>query len=269
MNPATSWALLVGISHYDAPTHPTYGGDGDIATFRDALRAAGWADSHILVLTDQAANADSIRSSIHWLVSHSAPDTFSLFHYSGHVLQSSGHTYLWGVDNQFISEDELGSRLGPLQGRAWIDIAGCESAAFNQNLSSPQRFFSSSSMGDEKSYEQPSWGQSVWTGLSVGRGMEQHQAATTGDGTVSIQAAVRWAQQRAPEMTANQEPYGPQHPYAMGGDGEWYLGPAVAPPAPPSGSGGSTSPSPSGGGSPPPCPKSLLGGVTCSHGAAV
>ncbi|GAC1517948.1 MAG: hypothetical protein NVS1B12_07630 [Acidimicrobiales bacterium] len=267
MNPASSWAMLTGVSHYDSPTHPTYGGDGDVAAFHDQLRAAGWPESHILVLTDQAATADAMRSSMQWLVSHSGPGTFSVFHYSGHVLQSSGHTYLWGVDNQFISEDEFGSRLSGLQGRAWIDVAGCESAAFDQGLSSPLRFFSSSSMGNEKSYEEPSWGQSVWTGLAVARAMQQHQAAAP-DGSVSIQAAVRWAQRQATSMTANQS-YGAQHPYAVGGDGEWYLGPATAPPPPPPASGGgSPPPPPKSGGSPPPpppCPKSVLSAATCRH----
>ncbi|GAC1530729.1 MAG: hypothetical protein NVS3B12_05660 [Acidimicrobiales bacterium] len=236
-DPAKGWALLIGISHYQYPTHPTYGGTGDVAAFRDALVKAGWAPTHILTLTDGAATGDAIRSSMNWLVAHSGPGSFSVFHYSGHVLQQDGQEFLWGADNTFISNGDFGATLGRLQGRAWIDVAGCESAGFEDGLSSPLRFVTTSSMVNEKSYEREDWGQSVWTGLTVARGLVGHQADADHDGTVSIQEAVRWSQQQAPAMTSAQRPYGPQHPLAMGGDGEWYLGPAVAPPPPrPSGS---------------------------------
>ena len=231
-DPANGWALLIGISHYQSPTHPTFGGTGDVAAFRDALVKAGWASTHILTLTDGAATGDAIRSSMNWLVTHSSPGAFSVFHYSGHVLQQNGQEFLWGADNTFLSNGEFGATLGRLQGRAWIDVAGCESAGFEAGLSSPLRFVTTSSMVNEKSYEREDWGQSVWTGLTVARGLVGHQADADRDGTVSIQEAVRWAQQQAPAMTSSQRPYGPQHPLAKGGQGEWYLGPAVAP-APP------------------------------------
>lgn len=232
-DPAHSWALLIGINSYQYPTHPTYGGDGDVAAFRDALGRAGWQPNHILVLTDGAATGSAIRSSINWLVGHSGPGTFSLFHYSGHVYQQGGSEFLWGDDNQFISNGEFGSAMRGLQGRAWIDVAGCESAGFDSGVSSPLRFVTTSSRVTEKSYERADWRRSVWTGLTVQEGMINRQADGNGDGAISIQEAVRWAQKQAPTMTANQTPYGPQHPYAVGGDGDWYLGPAVAPPPPP------------------------------------
>jgi hypothetical protein len=173
------------------------------------------------------------------------------------VYQNNGHEYIWGVDNNFIANDEFSRDIGSIAGRAWIDISGCESSGFDQGVSGPLRFFTASSMVNEKSYEDPSWHESVWTGLAADRGMLQHQA---GSGPLSIQAGVRWAQQQAPSMTSDQQPHGPQHPYAVGGDGEWYLGPAVAPssPAPPS---GSKSPPPT---SPPDtCSKLTLGYVRC------
>jgi hypothetical protein len=238
-DPATSWALLIGIGTYDSPTHPTYGGIGDVNAFHQLLNQAGWPDSHILILTDQAATANAIRSAMHWLVAKSNGSTFSVFHYSGHVNLANGHTYMWGVDNQFISEDEFGAALQPLQGRAWIDIAGCEAAAFNHGISNANRLFTGSSMGNQKSYEEPDWHESVWTGFTVDRGMLNHEAS---NGPISVQQAVTWAQQQAPAYTNGQRPYGPQQPYAVGADGQgaWYLGPTSAPVAP--------SPAPSGGG---------------------
>ena len=232
-DPANSWALLIGINSYQYPTHPTYGGDGDVAAFRDALGRAGWQASHILMLTDSAATGNAIRSSINWLVGHSGPGTFSLFHYSGHVYQQNGSEFLWGDDNQFISNGEFGTAMRGLQGRAWIDVAGCESAGFDSGVSSPLRFVTTSSRVNEKSYERADWRRSVWTGLTIEEGMINREGDGNGDGAVSVQEAVRWAQKQAPTMTASQTPYGPQHPYAVGGDGDWYLGPAVAPPPPP------------------------------------
>ena len=244
-DPTTSWAVLVGVSTYDSPTHPTYGGDGDVAAFHTLLNQAGWPDSHIMMLTDQTATASNIRGAMRWLVSHSGPGTFSVFHYSGHVYQASGHEFMWGVDNNFIRDDEFGSDLAPLAGRAWIDVSGCESQGFDRGLSSNSRFFTASSATSEKSYEEPAWHESVWTGLTVDKGLLQHQA---GSGPLSVQAAVRWSQQQAPAMTSSQQPHGPQHPYAVGGDGEWYLGPPLAPPPPaksqPSPTSPTTAPSP-------------------------
>jgi hypothetical protein len=229
-DPANSWAVLVGVSNYNSPTHPTYGGDGDVAAFHALLNQAGWPDSHILMLTDQAAPAELIRQAIHWLVAHSAQNTFSIFHYSGHVYQASGHEFMWGVDNNFIRDDEFSALLNPIAGRAWVDISGCEAAGFDRGLSGPYRFFTGSSMTDEKSYENPAWHESVWTGLTVDQGMMQHQA---GRGPLTIQSVVAWSQQQAASMTASQQPHGPQHPYATGGDMPWYLGPPFAPGSPP------------------------------------
>jgi hypothetical protein len=258
-NPATSWAVVVGISQYDPPTHPTYGGDGDVAAFHAALNKAGWPDSHILLLTDGAATSSAIRGAINWLVSRSGPSTFSLFHYSGHVLQQNGHDWLWGVDNNFISDSEFGSLLQGLAGHAWIDVSGCEAADFNQGISSALRLFTGSSMANQKSYEEPDWHESVWTGVTVDQGMLQQRGDVDGDGYVSIEDAVRWGQQQAPAITSNQRPYGEQDPYAVGGTGQWFLGPAVAPPPPP----GKSKP----GGSPPttndPCARQSLGLLHC------
>jgi len=213
------------VQHYDLPTHPTFGALGDVAAFHRLLTKAGWPDSHILTLTDQQATTSAIRGAVGWLVSHSTDGGFAIFHYSGHVQQSSGHEYLWGVDNGLIPNDEFGASISAVKGRAWIDVAGCESAGFDQGVSSPSHFYTSSSMVTQKSYEQPAWAESVWSAFSVDQGLLQGSAGSV----PSIQASVRWAQKEAKLYTSLQRPYGPQEPYAVGGDGEWYLGPSVAP----------------------------------------
>lgn len=230
-DPTRSWAVLIGVQHYDAPTHPTIGALGDINVFHHLLDEAGWDDSHILVLTDQAATASAIRNALGWLAQHSGPSTFSVFHYSGHVLQTSGHEFLWGVDNQFVRNDEFGNAVRAVQGRAWIDVAGCESAGFEEGIAGPDRLFTSSSQENQKSYEDPNFGESVWTWMSVDTGLLYH-ASSPAASPLSIQQAVRAAQPAAAAYTAGQRPYGPQQPMVAGGTGNWYVGPGMAPLAP-------------------------------------
>lgn len=270
---ADRWAVLVGISHYEGNTHPTYGGDGDVAAFQTLLQRAGWPSNHVLVLTDANATMGNMVGAMQWLVSHSSAGSFTLFHYSGHVCEqgrgpcSGSHKFLWSVDNQLMSDTRFGQIMGGLQGSSWIDVAGCEAAAFDQGLSGPERFFTASSMANETSYEQPQWGESIWTGTMVDQGMLQGKA---GSRPISIQQAARWAEQQVPQMTAGQSA-GTQHPYAVGGTGEWHLeaaNPAAAPPpaSPPpsakSGSGGSSSGG--GNGNPPPGPSILCDPATAT-----
>jgi hypothetical protein len=251
------WAVVIGIQRYQGRTHPTVGGAGDAAAFMDVLGRAGWPADHILELVDGAATAGNIRQAMQWLTAHSGPDTFTLFHYSGHVcIQSTGpcaagHMHLWSVDNQFISDDEVGNHLRALQGRAWVDIAGCEAAAFDKGISNSQRLFTGSSTASEKSYEHPDWHESVWTGLAVDQGMLQGQADVNGDHRVTVQEAVGWARPRAAETTQGQA-QGPQHPVLNGGSGDYDLAALAAPPPPPppppsngGGSGGGQQPPPS------------------------
>lgn len=246
-----SFAVVIGIQNYQGRTKDTYGGLGDANAFMEALRRSGWARENVLFLTEGAATGAAIRNAMQWLVDRSGPDTFTVFHYSGHVKQQGvGNEFLWSVDNQFIRNTEFGSVMSRLRGRAWVDVAGCEAAGFDKGISSPSRLFTGASQVTEKGYENPDWRQSIWTGLSVDQGILQGQADENRNGTVTIQEAARFGANRAPGMTQGQQ-YGPQHPYIAGGSGEWALGrPAPPPPPspPPSGGGGGGG---GGGGSPP------------------
>ena len=279
VSPGQAWAVIIGISQYQGSTHPTYGGSGDAAAFNTALRQAGWPADHIRLLVDGAATAGNMRSAMQWLVDHSASGSFSVFHYSGHVKQTDPHSeWLWPVDNAWISDTDFAHYMSQLRGRAWIDVSGCESQGFDKGVSSPSRFFTSSSRENEKSYEVPDWHESVWTGFEIRQGILEHAADRRGSGHVSIQQAARYGAANAPAYTANQQPYGPQHPYLAGGDGtDWYLdfpnasaapsqpaNPGPAPASPPAGgSPGKPGPGP---GTPPsqdPCGNLTLNVVHC------
>lgn len=268
------WAVVIGIQQYQGRTHPTLGGEGDANAFMQALGNAHWPSDHILELVDGQATVGNIRAAMQWLTQHSAPDTLTLFHYSGHVCISStgpcgaNHMYLWSVDNQFISDDEVGNNLRNLQGNAWVDIAGCEAAAFDKGISNGQRLFTGSSQANQKSYEHPDWHESVWTGLSVDQGMLQGAADSNGDHKVTVREAVSWAKPRAHDTT-NGQANGPQDPVINGGPGDIDLAAAAyqpPPPPPPSPSGGGGGGGGGGGQPPAPAPPpqcGLLGLVKC------
>jgi hypothetical protein len=237
---AKKTAVVIGISEYQGATKPTPGSAGDAAIIREALLRNGWEDANIKLLVNEAATAANIRGALQWLVDQSTDDGFSVFAYSGHVKQKPGDEdndgedndeFLWPHDNAFISDGELASSLKALRGDAWINLAGCESAGFDDGVSSPRRLFTGASQEIEKGYERPDWKLSVYNGLMVDQGFLQGQGDTDGNGVVSIQEAFNHAARIAPEMTAGQR-FGPQHPYIAGGDGtEWFLSPPAPPPS--------------------------------------
>jgi hypothetical protein len=165
-----------------------------------------------------------------------------------------GNEFLWSANNQFIQNTEFGSYMSKLQGRAWVNVAGCEAAGFDKGISSPNRLFTAASRVTEKGYENPDWHESIWTGLAVDQGILQNQADSNHDGKVTIQEAVRYGESRAPGMTEGQS-HGPQHPVIAGGGDGWLLGRPAPPPPPPNsgggGSGGGGGGSGGGNGSPP------------------
>ena len=221
--PEDRWALLVGVTRYVAPVHQTTAGAQDVGVIRDVLLQAGWRADHIRTLTDGAASGEALAADLAWLAAHSTNTTFSLFHYSGHVKQRDGHEYLWPVDNAFFPDSSLATAMKKVRGVSWTDVAGCEAAGFDQGLSSKTRLVTASSAVTEKSYEYPPWKTSVWVGLLFDRGLRTAAADLNGDGHVSVQEAYRWGAPQATEITRLQVPYGPQHPYRAGGDGDLRL----------------------------------------------
>ena len=247
-------ALVVGVSaHPGNRPKPTVGGAGDAAAFREVLLRAGWADSQIRVLTGAQATGANIRTELQRLKDLSSEESFTVFHYSGHVYQRNGDPdrdgeardeFLVPYDpRSIISDGELGKRLGAVKGWLWTDISGCEAAGFNEGgLAGDRRLFTGSSLEHQKSYERPDWGMSVYTGLATKHAVLDGKGDANRDGVVSIHEAFRYAELEAPAMTAKQKK-GRQTPYLAGGDGtEWFLRPPAPPPPPPSRSSGSPPP---------------------------
>ena len=217
--PANRWALIIGVDHFLGSTRSNFGAVADAADMREALVRNGFPDDHIRVLTDAGANASDIRAGLAWLVANSSPTTFSVFSYSGHVLQQGTTEYLWPHDNAHIPDTELAASMKALRGRAWVNISGCEAAGFDEGISGPTRLFTAASQANEKGYEWPAGKVSVFSMYMVRKGMLTGEADFNHDGRVSVQEGFRLAAERAPVFTAGQA-QGPQHPYIAGGDGK-------------------------------------------------
>ena len=224
--PADRYAFLVGVQDYRRPTVDTIGSRKDVQYISSMLQANGWKPENIRVITDGQVTGRAIRDGIGWLASKGrAGETFSLFHYSGHVKQHGGvNDSLWPVDRDFVRDTEVAAMLNRVQGRLWVDIAGCEGASFMDGLPSSRVLFSGSSKATEKSYEYPDWGMSVWTGLVFDLGLRQGQADADKDGRTTIGETLRYSQYYAQAITLGQRPHGRQTPqFAGASDLGWTL----------------------------------------------
>jgi hypothetical protein len=222
--PSDRWALVIGVSRYAGRVHDTVGGAGDAAAVRAALLKAGWRRDHIKVITDERATRSTIAAGLGWLVARSSDRTFTLFHYSGHVKQTGGREYLWPTDSALMSDRAIAAQLRRIRGRAWFDFAGCEAGGFDEGLATRLRLVTGSSKVTEKSYEYPDWGQSVWTGLMFGRGLDRRRADKNQDRRVTVGEAIAYARREATKITLGQRPYGAQRPYVKGGGSlDWTL----------------------------------------------
>jgi hypothetical protein len=229
-SPHNGAALLIGIDLHQGRTRNNIGAAGDALDKQQLLRRHGWRDDQIRVLVNEAATQSAFREGMEWLArSCAAPDSFCIFHYSGHTKQMRGseglNEFMWPHDNRHISDTEFAGYMRRLNGHAWIDIAACEAAGFDNGVSSDRRLFTAASQEPEKGYEYPSWSNSVWTGLVVDEGMLKGKADANGDGHATLSEALQYGKQRAPGMTVGQ-PTGAQHPYvAGGGENIWFPSP--------------------------------------------
>lgn len=215
--PQDRYAFLVGVTDYRRPTVDTIGGANDALALRQLLLDSGWLPENVRVVTDAAATGSAIREGMAWLARVGRPGTFGLFHYSGHVKQFGGlQEALWPVDRDWVRDRDVAAALSQVQGRMWVDIAGCEAGSFLPGLPSERVLVTASSRDVEKSYEYPDWGMSVWTGLLVGQGMRDRLADADADGRVTVGEALRYATYYAQVITWTQRPYGRQTPQAEG-----------------------------------------------------
>jgi len=244
---STRWALLIGINEHMGRVSDNIGSRQDAEDLRAHLLASGWRDENILLLTDRAATGAAIEEGLRWLAEKTTPESTAVFHYSGHSKKWYGQDPdgdgeftdegLWPTDDRFITDSRLVSLLDPVDaGTTWISFATCNAAGFaDAGMARPGRVLTFSSGEPQKSYEHPSWGNSVWGYLMFDQAMRAGAGDLNRDGTVSVEEAWTWARPQASQTTRDQR-YGPQDAVIVDDlDGELVLTVpgAPAPPAPP------------------------------------
>ncbi|MCO8126431.1 caspase family protein [Acidimicrobiia bacterium EGI L10123] len=220
-DPATTrWALLIGINEHRGVAD-NVGSRQDAEDLRVQLLARGWRDDHILVLTDRQATRDGIVAGIAWLADRTDERSVAVFHYSGHSKKWYGRDVdgggevtdegLWPSDNRFIVDSELVRLLDPVRPHAlWLSFATCNAAGLaDPGMARPGRILTFSSGEPQKSYEHPSWGNSVWGWLVIDQALGRGLGDLDRDGRVTVEEAFAWARPRAAETTRRQR-YGAQ-----------------------------------------------------------
>lgn len=217
---STRWALLIGINEHRGVAD-NVGSRQDAEDLRAQLLARGWRDDHILVLTDRQATRDGIVAGIAWLADKTDERSVAVFHYSGHSKKWYGRDVdgdgevtdegLWPSDNRFIVDSELVGLLDPVRPHAlWLSFATCNAAGLaDPGLARPGRILTFSSGEPQKSYEHPSWGNSVWGWLVIDQALGRGLGDLDQDGRVTVEEAFAWARPRAADTTRRQR-YGAQ-----------------------------------------------------------
>jgi hypothetical protein len=210
-----AWALLIGINEHQGTVADNFVSRQDAERLRALLLRSGWSDDRIVLMTDADATGDMIREGLAWLARKSGADAKVVFHYSGHSKKWYGpggridDMGLWPTDDDFVRRAELADALADVaHAEFWGNVAACEAAGFHlDGVAAPDRVWTYSSRGDEKSYEDPSAGHSVWGRFLLDRGLWQ-----AGERPPSVQDAFVEAAPQAAHYTSLQVPYGPQNP---------------------------------------------------------
>lgn len=211
-----AWALVIGINEHQGAVADNYVSRQDAERVRELLLRDGWSDERIVLMTDADATGEMIRQGLAWLARKSGDDAKVVFHYSGHSKKWYGaggaieDMALWPTDDDFVRRAELATALGEVaHDEMWGNVAACEAAGFHvEGVAAPGRVWTYSSRGDEKSYEDPSAGHSVWGMYLLDEGLWQ-----VADGAPPpIQEAFAGAAPKATHYTSLQVPHGPQTP---------------------------------------------------------
>jgi hypothetical protein len=245
-DPATTrWAVLIGINEHSGRTRDNLTSRQDAEDLRAHLLALGWRDDHIVLLADHIATRENLEQGIAWLARKTDADSVAVFHYAGHTKQWHGVDVdgdgevpdegLWPTDNDRMVDSEFVARMAAVRpGKLWVNIAACEAEGFaDPGLRQPGRVLTFSSAEHQKSYEDPSTGNTVY-GYFLLEALTGYGDAD-GDGEVTVEEAFHYAGPRAHTRTERQS-QGPQTAVVMddlGGDLSLRIPPPPPPPRPP------------------------------------
>jgi hypothetical protein len=145
------WAVLIGVSHYNSGYLPY--SINEILSFKNTLLTRGaWNESHIMVLTDDAATNESIFSAISWLDDQETATDISVIYYVGHGGKTATNEYL-KLQNSTISDDDLDKALDELEGRIVLIVDSCYSGGFIEECRDRNRVIMTACDKNELAYQ--------------------------------------------------------------------------------------------------------------------
>jgi hypothetical protein len=190
------WAVMVGIDDYPGQDADLRAAAADAREVDAALADYGVPASRRVLLLNSTATAANITRALSWLTSRASSGATAVFFYSGHVRQIYGDLdgdgeevdeAMVGADGNHVYDGEVASLLRPLQARsAWLGIAGCYAAGFDDALA-PGRTLTAASGELDVAYENSGLGHSYLVEYMVHRAMLQGRAPG------SVQASFSWA----------------------------------------------------------------------------
>jgi caspase domain-containing protein len=203
------WALVVGIDDYPGNDADLSAAKADAKEVDSALAAYGVPGTRRILLLDQQATADNIRSGLAWLAGRAAADATVVFFYSGHVRQVTGDADRDGeatdeaivaADGDAVYDGELAGIFRNLEARSvWIGIAGCYGSGFDDALASG-RVLTAAAAESDLAYENSALGHSYLVEYMIHRAMLQGRASG------SVQEAFSWAQAQIAKDYPNRQP---------------------------------------------------------------
>lgn len=241
-----TWAVSIGINDYPGSRYDLRSAAADAVEVDRALSRYGVPGDQRLLITDRAANAETIERAIEWLVAHAGPKATAVFFYAGHVrkLERTTETIV-AADGRLVTDARVAELLAPLAApRAWIAIAACYGGGFTEVLA-PGRILTGAAGADDLAYENVDYGRSYLVEYMVRRAMVDGEAPS------SVEASFAYAAGAIARDHPNRIPF--QEDWL---DGELALGNgaqrSAAPPPPSTGEPAPPPPQPPPQPSPPP-----------------
>ena len=184
-----TWAVTVGINNYPGSRSDLRSAVADAEDVNSALAQLGVPAERRVVLRDERATADTVRTALDWLVAHAGPDATVVFFYAGHIRSLGGGTEaIVAADGGTITDDEVAQRLSTLQARrAWIGLAACYAGGFTEVLASG-RVLTAAAAENSLAYENESHGRSYLVEYMIRRAVIERRADS------SVEAAFRYAE---------------------------------------------------------------------------
>jgi hypothetical protein len=223
------WAVVIGIADYEGREYDLYHPDEDAKEMQKALITEyGFPAQNIKLLLNRQATAEAIVSAIDWLAEKEDANSTVVFFFSGHGFQVPDDLgwdadVEWdGMDEGIVSYDLLPLTDGFLAYKfstfesqkfalifgscnsggmfdSWLDKHGRPTsdpkrAVTPVDLQAPGRVICAASMANETAWDYSELGNTLFGYYFIDEGILDGKADVNGDGAVSMEEALAYAQ---------------------------------------------------------------------------